>query len=151
MQMGFESITLKKLHSFLVAADAACSKGDLPVAAVEARLTAVPGLATAAVPTVLAAAVPELLSATNGAAQALKNPSRQIKPAQRIRMKRKYGKLFAATRNIKYACSPRAVWNGFKNAIRRFLIYNDFAFTAITSEYFEFNRTIFSSAAIVFI
>ena len=104
--MGFESITLKKLHSFLVAADAACSKGDLPVAAVEARLAAVLGLAMAVAPTVLAAAVPELLSATNGAAQALNNPSAQIKPIQRTRMKRKYEKLFAATRNIKYACSP---------------------------------------------
>ena len=104
--MGFESITLKKLHSFLVAADAACSKGDLPVAAVEARLTAVPGLATAAVPTVLAAVVPELLSATNGAAQAFKNPSRQTKAIRRTRVKRNYGKLFATTCNIKYTCSP---------------------------------------------
>ena len=73
MHIGFESITLKKLHSFLVAAEAACSKGDLPVAAVEARLVAVTGLATAAVaaavPAVLAAAVPVLLNATNGAAQ----------------------------------------------------------------------------------
>ena len=60
---------LKKLHSFLVAAEAACSKGDFPVAAVDARLTAVPGLATAAVPTLLAAAVPVLLRAAKGAAQ----------------------------------------------------------------------------------
>ena len=106
MQIGFESITLKKLHSFLVAADTACSKGDLPVATVDARLAAVLGLAIAAVPTVLAAAVPELLSATNGAAQALNNPRAQIKPIQRIGMMRKYRKLFAATRDIKYAGSP---------------------------------------------
>lgn len=66
---------LKKLHSFLVAAEAACSRGDLPVAAVEARLAAVAGLAAAAVPAVLAAAVPVLLSAANGAAQAVKNPT----------------------------------------------------------------------------
>ena len=56
IQIGLESITLKKLHSFLVAAEAACSIGDFPVVAVEARLTAVPGLATAAVPAALAAA-----------------------------------------------------------------------------------------------
>jgi hypothetical protein len=70
-QIGFEPITLKKLHSFLVAAEAACSSGDLPVAAVEARLAAVPGLATAAAPTLLAAAVPELLNTARGAAQPL--------------------------------------------------------------------------------
>ena len=68
IQMGFESSTLKKLHSFFVAADAACSSGDFPVAAVDARLAAVPGLATAAAPMLLAAAVPELLKATKGAA-----------------------------------------------------------------------------------
>ena len=89
MQIGLESIKLKKLHSFLVAAEAACSRGDLPVAAVEARLAAVLGLATAAVPTVLAAAVPELLSTANGAAQALKTPSAQTTPIQRTKMNRK--------------------------------------------------------------
>ena len=72
-QIGFRSITLKNLHSFLVAAEAACSRGDLPVAAVEARLVAVTGLAiaavAAAVPAELAAAVPELLKARSGAAQ----------------------------------------------------------------------------------
>ena len=73
--MGLEPSTLKKLHSFLVAAEAACSRGDLPVAAVEARLAAVPGLATAAVPTELAAAVPELLITANGAAHAVINPN----------------------------------------------------------------------------
>ena len=79
MQMGFESMMLKKLHSFLVAADAACSKGDFPVAAVEARLAAVAGLAAAAVPAELAAADPALLNMANGAAQALKNPITQTK------------------------------------------------------------------------
>jgi len=73
MQMGLESNTFKKLHSFLVAAEAACSSGDLPVAAVEAMLVAVTGLAAAAVatavPAELAAAEPELLMATRGAAQ----------------------------------------------------------------------------------
>ena len=72
IQIGLESIKLKKLHSFLVAAEAACSKGDFPVAADEARLTAVPGLATAAALTLLAAAVLELLRAAKGAAQPLK-------------------------------------------------------------------------------
>jgi hypothetical protein len=72
-QMGLESRTLKKLHSFLVAAEAACSSGDLPVAAVEATLVAVTGFATAAVatvvPAVLAAAELELPMAASGAAQ----------------------------------------------------------------------------------
>ena len=73
MQIGFEPTTLKKLHSFLVAAEAACSKGDLPVVAVDVRLAAVIGLATAAevaaVPTELAAAVPVPPRAANGATQ----------------------------------------------------------------------------------
>jgi hypothetical protein len=89
IQIGFESITLKKLHSFLVAAEAACSKGDLPVAAVEARLAAVLGLAIAAVPTVLAAAVPELLSTAIGAAQAVKTPNAQPRRSQRTMDNRK--------------------------------------------------------------
>jgi hypothetical protein len=74
---------LKKLHSFLVAAEAACSKGDLPVAADEARLAVVPGLATAAVPAALAAVVLPLLITASGAAQALNNPSVKMKPNQR--------------------------------------------------------------------
>lgn len=73
MQIALESTRLKKLHSFLVAAEAACSKGDLPVVAVDARLAAVIGLATAAdvaaAPAELAAAVPELPRAANGATQ----------------------------------------------------------------------------------
>lgn len=71
--MGLAPTTLKKLHSFLVAAEAACSKGDLPVAAVDARLAAVLGFATAAAPTVLAAVVLVLLKAAKGAAQPLMN------------------------------------------------------------------------------
>ncbi|WP_114636705.1 hypothetical protein [Polynucleobacter necessarius] len=55
MQMGFELMTLKKLHSFFVAAEAACSKGDFLVVAVEAKLIDVAGLATATAPTLLAA------------------------------------------------------------------------------------------------
>jgi hypothetical protein len=83
MQIGLESIALKKLHSFLVAAEAACSKGDFPVAAVEARLAAVLGLATAAVPAELAAAVPPLLSTASGAAQAVNNTKVTMKPNPR--------------------------------------------------------------------
>lgn len=83
MQMGLESMTLKKLHSFLVAAEAACSKGDFPVAAVEAKLAAVLGLAIAAVPAVLAAAVPLLLRTASGAAQAVNNPNAKMKPNPR--------------------------------------------------------------------
>ena len=75
-QIGLDESGLKKLHSFLVAADAACSKGDLPVAAVEARLVAVAGFATAAVatapPAELAAAEPEAPTAAIGAIQPCK-------------------------------------------------------------------------------
>ncbi len=83
MQIGLESITLKKLHSFLVAAEAACSRGDFPVAAVEAKLAAVLGLAIAAVLAVLAAAVPLLLRTASGAAQAVNNPNVKMKPNPR--------------------------------------------------------------------
>ena len=82
-QIGFESRTFIKLHSFLVAADAACSKGDLPVVAVDARLVAVTGLATAAVvtvvPTELAAAVLEVPNAANGATQPDKRSGQKIR------------------------------------------------------------------------
>ena len=71
-QMGLGPITLVKLHSFFVAAEAACSKGDFPVATVEATLVAVIGFAAAAVTTVvpaeLAAAVLLAPSAAKGAA-----------------------------------------------------------------------------------
>jgi hypothetical protein len=73
--MGLDPRALRKLQSFLVAAEAACSKGDFPVVAVDTRLTAVEGSAIAAVaaaePTELAAAVEELLRAIKGAAQPL--------------------------------------------------------------------------------
>lgn len=71
---------LVKLHSFLVAADAACSKGDLPVVTVDATLVAVTGLATAAaatlVPAELATAVLLAPIAAIGAAQ----PCKKIVP-----------------------------------------------------------------------
>ena len=81
MQIGFAFITLKKLHSFFVAAEAACSKGDFPVVAVEAILIDVVGLATATAPTLLAAAVLELLNAAKGAAHP-ESVLRQIKMAE---------------------------------------------------------------------
>ena len=71
-QIGLGPTILVKLHSFFVAAEAACSKGDLPVVTEEATLVAVTGFATAAVATVvpaeLAAAVPLAPSAASGAA-----------------------------------------------------------------------------------
>ncbi|CAM3785991.1 hypothetical protein B0G85_1907 [Polynucleobacter brandtiae] len=70
--MGFGPKAFKKLQSCLVATEAACSKGDLPVVAVDITLAAVLGLATAtvtaAVPAELAAALPALLKASRGAA-----------------------------------------------------------------------------------
>ena len=85
-QTGLEPSRFKKLHSFLVASDAACSRGDLPVVTVEATLIAVLGLATAAVatvlPTVLAAPVPALPMAAKGRAQPDKKQT--LKPIMRV-------------------------------------------------------------------
>jgi len=82
-QIGFGPRAFKKLHSFLVAADAACSRGDFPVAAVETMLVAVTGLATAAVvaavPTELAAAVLELPSTASGPTQLDKKIGQKIR------------------------------------------------------------------------
>ncbi len=84
-QTGLGPSRFKKLHSFLVACEAACSKGDLPVATVEATLTAVLGLATATVatvpPTALAAPVPALPMAAKGSAQPDKKKT--LKPIMR--------------------------------------------------------------------
>jgi hypothetical protein len=72
-QTGLGPNRFKKLHSFLVACEAACSKGDFPVVTVEATLTAVLGFAIAAVATALpvapAVAVPALPMAAKGRAQ----------------------------------------------------------------------------------
>ena len=72
-QIGFGPKAFRKLQSCLVAAEAACSKGDLPVATVEIALAAVEGLATAAdtatEPAELAAVVADPPKAMNGAAQ----------------------------------------------------------------------------------
>lgn len=72
-QIGFGPNAFKKLQSCLVAAEAACSKGDLPVVTVEIALAAVEGLATAAdtatEPAELTAVVVDPPKASNGAAQ----------------------------------------------------------------------------------
>lgn len=85
-QIGLDDSGLKKLHSFLVAAEAACSKGDLPVAAVDARLVAVAGLATAAVatapPAELAAAELDAPIAAIGATQPCKPKQVMIRNGQ---------------------------------------------------------------------
>jgi hypothetical protein len=79
MQIGLDESGLKKLHSFLVAAEAACSKGDLPVATVVAKLVAVTGLATAAVAT---AAPAELAAAELDAPIAAIGATHPCKPKQ---------------------------------------------------------------------
>ena len=75
-QIGFGPKAFRKLQSCLVAAEAACSKGDFPVAAVEIALAAVEGLATATdtavVPAELATPVAEPPKAIKGAAQPVK-------------------------------------------------------------------------------
>lgn len=72
-QIGFGPNAFRKLQSCLVAAEAACSRGDLPVATVEIALAAVDGFATAAdtttEPAELAAVVADPPKASNGAAQ----------------------------------------------------------------------------------
>ena len=83
-QIGFGPKAFKKLQSCLVAAEAACSKGDLPVVTVETALAAVEGLATAAdtatEPAELAAVVADPPKASNGAAQAPKFRQRRMPP-----------------------------------------------------------------------
>jgi hypothetical protein len=87
--MGFGPKALRKLQSCLVAAEAACSRGDFPVVTVEIALAAVVGLATAmeaaAVPAELAAVVAELPKANNGAAQPLKLRQSVRAPQQVLR------------------------------------------------------------------
>ena len=81
--MGFGPKAFRKLQSCLVAAEAACSKGDFPVVAVEIALAAVEGLATAtdtaAVPAELATLVAELPKASNGAAHPVKLRQRALR------------------------------------------------------------------------
>ena len=75
---------MRKLQSCLVAAEAACSKGDFPVVTVETALAAVEGFATAtetaAVPAELATPEAELPIAKRGAAQPVKLRHRAMLP-----------------------------------------------------------------------
>ena len=111
MQIGLDDSGFKKLHSFLVAAEAACSKGDLPVAAVDAKLVAVIGLATAAVatapPAELAAAELDEPITAMGATQPCK-PKQAITrngQAQKFKWGPEYN-LTLLTDNIKYPSRP---------------------------------------------
>lgn len=87
--MGLGPKALRKLQSCLVAAEAACSKGDFPVVAVEMALAAVEGFATAtetaAVPAELATPVAELPSAKRGAAQPIIPRQRAAPPRVTLR------------------------------------------------------------------
>ena len=112
-QIGLGPITWKKLQSFLVAAEAACSSGDLPVVMDDARLAAVEGLAmaaaVAAVPTELAAAVVLLPSATKkGAAHPFnKNGAPKRKnQATRLGLLPKLRNLLFTASHIKYTRCP---------------------------------------------
>jgi len=86
VQIGLDPNAFRKLQSCLVAAEAACSSGDLPVVTVDTALAAVLGFATAtvtaALPTELAAVVAELPSAKSGAAQPVRH--KQIAKHPRI-------------------------------------------------------------------
>jgi len=83
-QIGFDPKAFRKLQSCLVAAEAACSRGDLPVVTVETALAAVEGLATATdaatVPAELAAVLADPPKAINGAAQPPKLKQRTMHP-----------------------------------------------------------------------
>ena len=138
--MGFGPKAFKKLQSCLVAAEAACSKGDLPVVAVESTLAAVEGLAaateTAAVPTELAAVVAEDPKAISGAAQ----PMRLVRQAVRMLLLKKNNKadrllgfsllrmllkkrgLFGLTDNIEHTSCPRFTDNRLKLTIWSFVV-----------------------------
>lgn len=89
LQMGLGPKALRKLQSCLVAAEAACSKGDFPVVTVEMVLTAVEGFATAteaaAVPAELATPVAELPRAKRGAAQPIIPRQREAPPRVAVR------------------------------------------------------------------
>jgi hypothetical protein len=75
-QIGFGPKAFKKLQSCLVAAEAACSRGDFPVAAVEMALAAVEGLATATEAAVVLAELATVTPALPSAAKAAAHPVR---------------------------------------------------------------------------
>lgn len=156
MQIGFEPTRLKKLHSFFVAAETACSKGDLPVVAVEARLAAVIGLATAAelaaAPTELAAAVPVLPRAANGATQPVTSKrERQAKDQIKMPDLLIRGDLLFLADRFKYSSRPCAAFYGLKFAIGRPYIRYHVTFTFIAREFFVGDWAIADHGAIKFI
>jgi len=111
IQIGLDERGLKKLHSFLVAAEAASSKGDFPVAAVDAKLVAVIGLATAAdttaLPAELAAAELDAPIAAIGATQPCKPKQIMIRngQAQKLTWDPECNLTLLAD-NIKYSSRP---------------------------------------------
>jgi len=135
-QIGFGPKAFRKLQSCLVAAEAACSKGDFPVVTVESALAAVEGLAAAAeivaVPTELAAVVAEDPKASIGAAHPIKL-MRQVMPRVRLKQNKKADRphgfdlvrrvtlkeidLFWLADNIKYSGRPRFAYNWFKYTV----------------------------------
>jgi hypothetical protein len=168
--MGLGPRALRKLQSCLVAAEAACSKGDFPVVTVVIALAAVEGLATAtetaAVPAELATPVAELPRASNGAAQPVTVRQRKMPPIIRPQEMQKADQpdgfdllewevkircLFALADNVKYPCCPRCAYNGFKFTIGSFVIGNYFAATFTASELFVFDWAIANCRAVVFI
>lgn len=141
LQMGLGPRALRKLQSCLVAAEAACSKGDFPVVAVETALAAVEGLATAtetaAVPAELATLVAEPPRAKRGAAQPVTMRQRAMPPRVTPTLKQKADQperfgllestlvsldLVTLTNNVEYSCCPGFTNNGFKFTIWSFVI-----------------------------
>ena len=141
VQIGLDPKALRKLQSCFVAAEAACSNGDLPVVAVDTRLAAVVGLATAtvaaAVPAELAAAVEALPIAMSGAAQPVRLRHKSKPPRMLLRCKKKadhpdrFGllrraaktlSLFALANNVKDSSCPRFTDNRFEFTIGRFVV-----------------------------
>lgn len=139
-QIGFDPKAFRKLQSCLVAAEAACSKGDFPVVTVESALAAVEGLVaateTVAVPTELAAVVAEDPKATSGATQPIKLVRQvmlRVRPKTNKKADRPRGfdllgwalkeiSLFRLADNIKYSSRPRSAYNWLEYAIWSFII-----------------------------
>jgi len=140
-QIGFGPKAFRKLQSCLVAAEAACSKGDLPVVAVEIALAAVEGLATAtetaAVPAELATVVAELPMARSGAAHPVKLQQRAKTLKIGLEYKKKADRpkgrglprdilkrsiLFTLANNVKDSRCPRFTDNGFEFTLWSFIV-----------------------------
>jgi len=128
MQIGFAKSGLKKLQSCLVAAEAACSTGDLPVVTVDAMLVAVTGFATAAVATVVPAvldkAVPEAPITAIGATQALRKIFTKREPTMMPALVDRVVKLLSTASNAKNSSGPGSIGDCFKSTIGGFLVNN---------------------------